>query len=432
MTAHLQGMPGPGDATPPDEPGRAPERSGGLRALPIRRLTGFLGLPLISAIAPFLVLPVLLSQVGTQAWAAIAIGQSVGTGASAVVLLGWPVIGPTLVAEDPGRQHRLFADSVVSRLTVLAVAAPVAMLLAGVLAPGGQRPTALLMALASALLGLSPSWFFIGTGRPGAIARWDTVPRVGATGVAAFLVGLVPWAWLYPAVLAVTSAVLVVAVSARYGERGPIRPLRTTATVVRQQWAAASVSGQAALTATLPMALLATVAPGAVAGFAAIDRVARLTTFVLTPVGQAFQGWVSEPSPDRPRRRRTALLVTVAAGVLLATAFLIGADELLRVLFAAKIEVPYLAVVCEAGAIVGVSLGLTLGFHHLVPLRLSNWLALSTAVGIVVASTGMVLLAPRFGVAGGALSILLAETGVVLTQAIGLTRNRRRRRAPAE
>ncbi|HEY0507147.1 MAG TPA: hypothetical protein VGD12_03695, partial [Blastococcus sp.] len=54
--------------------------TGGRRArlsgVPVKRLAGFMGLPLISAAAPFLVLPVLLRYVGTEAWAGIAIGQS--------------------------------------------------------------------------------------------------------------------------------------------------------------------------------------------------------------------------------------------------------------------------------------------------------------------------------------------------------------------
>jgi hypothetical protein len=401
--------------------------AGRLRGLPIRRLGGFLGLPLISAVAPFLVLPVLLSRVGTAAWVAIAVGQSVGTGAATVVLLGWPIVGPALVAEEPQRQRALYTRSVVSRVSVLVLAAPIAMGIAAVLAPAQERGAAAAMALASSLTGLSASWFFVGTGHPGAIARWDTVPKVLATGLAALLVLLLRWTWLYPAVLAVTFAGLFLAVSARYWEHAPLSPYRTTVDVVRDQWTAAGASAQAAVNATLPLALLAAVAPSAVAGFAAIERIAKFTTFVLAPVGQAFQGWVAEPAPDQARRRRTALVVTVTAGVLLAAGFLLAAGLLLKLLFASRIEVPHLAIVFEAGAIVGVAFGLTLGFHHLVPLRMTGWLASSTAVGIVVAGAGVLLLAPALGVTGAALSILLAEAAVVATQAIGLAARRSRK-----
>ncbi|MGY1805912.1 oligosaccharide flippase family protein [Blastococcus sp. SYSU D00669] len=417
MTADLDGTPAP------------PSRR--LPGIPLKRLAGFLGLPLISAIAPFLVLPVLLGFVGTEAWAAIAIGQSIGTGASTLVLLGWTVVGPALVAESPDRQRALYTQSLVSRLTVFAVAAPAAMVLAAVLAPADERVSAALMALAMAVLGLSPSWFFIGTGRPSAIAAYDTVPRVAAAALAALLVALVPWAWLYPAALIAVPGVATALATARYGARVPFAPLRTTGQVVRQQWAAVGVSVQAALNTTLPMALLAWVAPGVVAGYAALERVTKFVIFVLSPVGQAFQGWVAEPSADPAHRRRTALLVTTGVGVVLAAGFLLAADLLLRVLFAAKIEVPDAAIWFSAGVIVCVALGTTLGFHHLVPLKMSGWLAVSTAVSIVVAAVSVVLLAPRYGVEGVALSVLLAELGVVTTQSLALLLRRRRKGAPS-
>ncbi|WP_448625841.1 hypothetical protein [Geodermatophilus sp. URMC 64] len=396
------------------------------RAIPVRRLAGFLGLPLISAIAPFLVLPVLLGYVGTEAWAGIAIGQSIGTGASTLVLLGWTVVGPSLVAEAPGRQRELYTESLISRLTVFTVAAPAATALAAVLAPSSARLEAGLMALASAMLGLSAAWFFVGTGRPGAIARYDTVPRVVATAAAALLVAWRPEAWLYPAALIVAYTVMAVAVTARYGQRTELAPLRTTARVVRQQWAAVGVSVQAALNTILPMALLAAVAPGVVAAYAALDRVTKFVVFALNPVGLAFQGWVSEPTDHPAQRRRTAFAITTGVGVLLAAGFLVTAHLLLRVLFAAKIEVPDVAVVFAAVSIVCVALGTTLGFHHLVPLKMSGWMALSTTISIVVASAGMALLAPRYAVPGAALAVMLAEIAVVTTQSLALVTRRRK------
>lgn len=441
MTAERHGgedRGGPGSTVDP-APARAPLdlRLGRLGTLPVGRLAGFLGLPLISAVAPFLVLPVLLHQVGTDAWAGIAIGQAVGTGVSTLVMLGWPVVGPSLVAADPSRRSYLYTQSLVSRLTVFGLTAPLGMVLAGVLAPRTEWVAAVLMALAMSLLGLSGTWFFIGTGRASDIARFDTVPRVVATGVAALLISLVPWAWLYPATLASTSAVLAVVVSARFWEPARWAPLRTTVQVVRQQWAAAGVSLQAALNTMLPMTLLAAVAPGAVAGYAAIERVTKFTVFGLAAVGQAFQGWVSEPCASPAQRRRMAFVVTTGAGIVLAGALLFLADPLLHVLFAAKIEVPDLAVVFASVCVVCVALGTTLGFHYLVPLRMSSWLALSTLVSILVAAGAMLVFAPRYGIVGASLSVMLAEICVVLTQALGLTlaarrRSRRRAHAPEE
>lgn len=406
--------------------------TGGRRALlsgvPVKRLAGFMGLPLISAAAPFLVLPVLLRYVGTEAWAGIAIGQSLGTGVSALVLLGWPVVGPSAVAEDPDRRRALYTRSLISRLTVFSVAAPVGVALAVLLSPAGARPEAGLMALAMSMLGLSATWFFVGSGHPGMIARYETVPRVAATAVAALLVSQYAVAWLYPAVLLLSSSVLTVVVSARYWERTRLAPLHTTGQVVREQWAAAGVSVQAALATSLPMTILAVVAPRTVAGFAALDRITRFAVFALGPVGLAFQGWVSEPTEFPARRRRTAFVVTTAAGLVMAVGFLVFADDLLRVLFAGRIEVSGLAVSVSAVSILCVALSTTLGFHHLVPLKMSAWMALSTGISIVVVCISMFLLAPEFGVTGAAVSIMLAEVSVVITQASALALRRPNRR----
>ena len=411
------------------EPASGGGRLAGLRAVPLRRLGGFLGLPLISAIAPFLVLPVLLHFVGTRAWAAIAVGQAIGTGTSTLVLLGWTIVGPTMIAEDPSRQRALYTQSLVSRLTVFSVAAPVGVVLAALLSPDGERFAGALMALAMTMLGLSAAWLFVGTGQPSLIARYDTVPRVAATGLAALLVAVVPWAWLYPAFLIVTFTAMAVLVSRKYGERTQLTPVRTTIAVIRQQWAATSVSVQAALNTTLPMALVATVAPGAVAGYAALDRVARFMYLVIQPVGLAFQGWVSEPSSSPTQRRRTASVVTLGVGLALALVFLVAGDLVVRLLFAGQIEVPRVAIVFAAVTIACVALETTLSLHHLVPLHMSRWMALSTAVSIAVAAVGVLLLAPRYGIEGAALAVMLALTAMAATQALALAGRRFRDRA---
>ncbi|MBJ7452350.1 MAG: hypothetical protein JHC71_09735 [Blastococcus sp.] len=391
-----------------------------LQGVPVKRLAGFMGLPLISAAAPFLVLPVLLRYVGTEAWAGIAIGQSIGAGVATLVLLGWPVVGPAAVAADADRGRALYTRSLISRLTVFAVAAPAGIGLAALLSPDGFRFAAGLMALAMSMLGLSATWFFVGSGRPGAIARYETVPRVAATALAALLVSLYPVAWLYPAVLLLTSVALTAVVSVRYWEPVPLAPLRTTGRVVREQWAAVGVSVQAAVNTSLPLTILAAVAPRTVAAFAALDRITKFAVFALGPVGLAFQGWVAEPSESPARRRRTALAITAGSGLALAAGFLVAGPALLQVLFAGRIEVPGLAIWFAAVSIVCVALGTTLGFHHLVPLGMSTWLALSTAVSIVVVTVSMFVLPPLHGVTGAALAIMLAEIAVVTTQTLAL------------
>ena len=102
-------------------------------------------------------------------------------------------------------------------------------------------------------------------------------------------------------------------------------------------------------------------------------------------------------------------------------------------LYAGEIRVHNSAVLCLAVAIVCNSLGTTLGFLHLVPLKMSGWVAVSAAASNVVGGVAILLLAPEHGVTGAAAGVALAEVAVVLVQGGALTarwwRDRRARHA---
>jgi O-antigen/teichoic acid export membrane protein len=125
------------------------------------------------------VIPAIASVSGTQGWAAVALGQALGTGAATVLQYGWGFIGPTQVVElSAVDQARLLWVSTLHRLVVAAVLFPVAAAAAALLAPDGHRLLAALSAVALATFGMSAYWFFVGTGRPGQAARYETVPRL--------------------------------------------------------------------------------------------------------------------------------------------------------------------------------------------------------------------------------------------------------------
>ena len=388
-----------------------------------------MGLPLISAMAPLLVLPVLVRYVGTEAWAGIAIGQAIGTGASTLVMIGWPVVGPAVLAGDKSRGRSLYTESLISRLTVFCLMSPAAVALTVTLAPTEAWLEAGLMALAQSMLGLAPTWFFVGTGQPASIARFDTIPRVAATALAALLIVFFPWAWIYPTALLVVPAVLLVIVSVPLWERGRLAPLRTTVRVLRGQWAAALASAQFAVNSALPIALVAAVAPAIIVPFAALDRLMRYVLFFVQPVGLAFQGWVAEPSPSPGQRRRTAFIITTGAGLLLAGVFWLSFDVLMAVLFAGKVAVPPVAVALAALGLVAAAANITLRYHYLVPFGMSGWMAVGIAVNTVLAGVLLVLLAPEYGVIGATIAVVASGIAASVVQALVLLRRRRRKRA---
>ena len=64
--------------------------------------------PAMGALIPLLAVPVVTGTFGATAFAALAIGQSVGAAAAVVVDLGWSLNGPQAVARSgPGARRRL-------------------------------------------------------------------------------------------------------------------------------------------------------------------------------------------------------------------------------------------------------------------------------------------------------------------------------------
>ena len=107
------------------------------RRLLIRRTFAYAALPLLSLLTPLLVLPVISRAATTAEWSALAVGQSIGLVASLVVGYGWPVLGPPRAAQAGASERReLYADSLVSRLLVLAVVGPAVGVLAWFSSPG--------------------------------------------------------------------------------------------------------------------------------------------------------------------------------------------------------------------------------------------------------------------------------------------------------
>ncbi len=57
------------------------------------RFAGFTGAPILSALAPFIILPLITRVVGAEGWANFATGQSIGILGMVVVLFGWGIAG---------------------------------------------------------------------------------------------------------------------------------------------------------------------------------------------------------------------------------------------------------------------------------------------------------------------------------------------------
>ena len=274
----------------------------------LRRLTGFTVLPLLSLVTPFLLLPVVARVAGPSGWSSFVAGQAVGMVGATVVFWGWNVGGPVLVAQASSAVERaeVYAASLRTRYLLLLGVVPAAAVVSALVAQPGHRVDASAMAVATSLLGLSPSWFGIGVGDPWLLFWYDTMPRVVAAVLGAGVVWATGFVWTYPVLLALSVAVSLVAfrrrVVAGVSGTSPF-PVSRSGGELRTHLGTAGINLAATAYASTPVPIV-TVAfrPEVSSPFASADAAYRLGLFTVTAMGNAFQGWTLEGS-----RRRAAV-----------------------------------------------------------------------------------------------------------------------------
>jgi len=387
-------------------------------------LSAFLLVPALSAVTPLVAVPAITASAGAQGWEAYALGISIGSLVCVLVELGWPLTGPQRVAaEAPGLRWETLLQSLRTRLIALFVLAPVAVVLAVVLtyATGSEHETTtVLMALASAVTGLSCNWYFTGVGKPLRILTSDALPRALMVTVAAVAVAAGAPIWVVPAgyLIAVLCGPAAALALARHERTGPASfTIRGDLRSIRSQWAAMSGRSVAALYMALPVTLVAGFAPSALAAFAAADRLMRMTLSILVALPNAMQNWVgSASSPlERRHRIRDALVINAAVGVVAGVGFAVLAPWVSGVLFSGAVDIdPTLALVS------GVVLALVCISRATGPLGLVRYgrihaLALSSVVAACVGVPAVCVLA----VVGGAVGAVVGEIAAEVT-AIGM------------
>lgn len=378
-----------------------------LRAL---RLALYVLLPLLTAITPLLVLPVITREYGEGGWAAVAIGQSVGTVGSLVVNLGWSVIGPSQVhACPPDLQAALYEQSLRTRYFMLLATVPASMGIAAALAPNWGWAAAL-TSLAFVLYGAGSGWYYIALGRPVGVLLHDAGPRVAAAVVAIIAVPIVGLVAL-PILQIILFAIGSLSSNLRVLGRVLPQPAPIWRTIVdRGPLVVSGVisSGYVGFS----VALVALVAPPAVPLFAAAARFRDFGVSALAAVSNFFTGLIGrqgDRATDRWRIRvRSAFGVGILGalgGVLIATA----APTAGRLLFHGAVSIGYDTASLTGGIVLLIAVGLAVGTYLLVPAGLQGEIVKAGIVATAVGTPTLLILSNSCGATGGLLAVLLAE-----------------------
>ena len=398
-----------------------------LSGSPFRRLGGFALIPLIGAITPLFVLPAITSMHGAEGWAAIAIGQSIGGGASVLVELGWALNGPQLVARlIASERTHAYVLSIVSKLLVYVVVGPLSAGVAFLLAPENQTSAAL-AAVATAALGLSPIWFFIGTGQPSRILYSDTLQRIALTAASAGLLLIGLPLITYPA-LALTSALIAPFVGYMFVRRVSVTShsvtLREIGSTFRRQSTALLGRSISAIYISLPVAIVSIVSPNSVVVFAAAERLQRMGLGVLQSFPNSLQGWVgsASDSQDAKRRLRKTLKWNLILGVVAGIGFASLGPLASRIIFTGEATIPFeLSALCGL-VIFATCVSRATGGLALVAYGRIASITVSAAVGGIVGILAIAFLSLFWGSVGAVLGEVAAEFSVLAVQIFLLRR----------
>jgi O-antigen/teichoic acid export membrane protein len=389
----------------------------------VGRLALHLLVPALSAAAPLAVIPAVTSIYGASGWAAVAVGLSVGVATAVVAELGWGIVGPQRVARGIRPPGDLFATAA-SKLVATAILLPVATAVT-LAVVDEHRPAAALVSVGVALGALSPTWYFIGLGRPLLVLLAETVPRVLVSLASAVAIAAGAPLEVYGAGM-VLAAVVTFGVAPRLG--GARLPgagdFRAVPAVVRSRLVLVVGRGVTTTYKSLAVALLGTVSPGSVAGFAAVDRPLRMGLQVVSAIPDRLQTWVGVPSAELAHRRSLISLgLNAGLGLVVGIVFAVSMPAVAVVLFTGAVPVSpdlavaggvLIAVICASR---GAGLALVSSGRH-------AHTTTSSIGSAVVGVPGILVLGAHHGALGAVWALVLAETVGLVVQLVVLARSR--------
>ena len=408
------------------EPARRPRRRG-MGLLSKAAAAGWVLNTVALALAGIFLIPALVQALGPRLWAHVAVAQSIGALAGVVIGFGWGIAGPVRVAHASLAEQR--AEYVQSLIIRVALAVPVVAAAAFIAfaVTGTWSWTIALAVLTVGLVGCGPTWFFVGRAKPFGSLLLDTLPRVLGTVLA---IALATSRASAPIIFSaqIFGILLGLLLSTAY-------VLRITKGVTRGRVSAGgllrSLSSQlpgvfsalvATLYTTLPITIVAALAPWTLPVYALVDKLQKQVSSSISPVIQILQGYVARASEEqRQRRLRNSFVGVVILSLLGAVGFALIGSEVMRWLSSGKISINRFAVVVLAGTFALILTEQFLSRAVIPRLGLLRSLPVASLTGAVIGLTLVIILVTSQGAAGALLGVAIGlvvtvglETGIVL------------------
>ncbi|MCD7101224.1 lipopolysaccharide biosynthesis protein [Pseudoclavibacter sp. 13-3] len=398
------------------------ERRGDSRGKLLQRFFGFSTLPLIGSLSSLVLLPVVSRMAGVDGWAAIGLGQAVGSFCGIAVSYGWNTVGGARIAlaKSSADRLRIYQESLLTRpalLVLLSIVSCVALSLT--LDMDAQVTTlCLMMTVAAMITGMSFAWFAVGEGKPSLILRFETIPTVVCMIVSAVVIILTGNLLWYP--IGIASGPLIGLLLFHRHVLG--RGLPRVDSAFRDVRHAFRVNGQPALIElagglyTAAPVTAAAIAAGvaATAEMTSADKLYRLATMAVMVLGNTLQSWVLETDQRGTRLRRQWM--GIAAHLILGIVGFLGltllGPWLTRVAFGTEVAVSGPVLMAYGVVFLLISVSTPLNRNVLIPAGKTSTVLVATASAAICSVPAMLVGGHLWGALGVALGFVVSEIAV--------------------
>jgi hypothetical protein len=365
-------------------------------------------------------IPLLISVSSISNWNQIVVSQAIGGIGAIIVGFGWGTSGPAQVAmisKEEGLQ--LFRISQYQKVLTFTVLVPICLSICHLLL--GLNVSVFFSCVGAIALGLSNSWYFIGTREYRSLFYLDTCPRVGLAVLGLILCKVynrdlyflisVLLAAIIPSLL---SSIYLKTESGKFEMKGKVTRKGLKVGISEQRYGFYTVL-MSSLYVLLPIIIVEALKPQESPEFNLGFKFAKIAAMTFIPISQFLQGWVSSGFNLVKNLKKGYGITLIAATFISALVLTFGIRAGL-VISNGLIHFDYYALTWIAVTVFFICSTQYIGLTALMTLQKAKLVAQSTFLGSVVGLPLIACLTIGFGSNGGFAGVGVSEFAVFLFQ----------------